>query len=808
MCTVSTRKLAKRVKLILTLVVTCAGPDTVRADLYVDPVRGNNTNSGTAPDQAFATIEKARDTIRAGKLNQAMTADLHVWLRGGRYELNETLLFDDRDSGTNGHLVVYGAYQAEQPVICGGRRVTGWQQVSGKPYSVAAVPVQKPVTLKAPKDEYYPARLHPRYYAVQSLADAGFAPWFAQLYVNGVRAERAHTHTTLSSSRNEWWDNPATPEFRDGIYVRHTGLRNFRNPENLRILWLEGFKTADVPVRAVLPTDGDEVILKMKQPDFNLVSGWNSIKPTTHFFLVNALEELDEPGEWYLDQQQRLVYYYPFQRDGDLNQAEVFVPRVEFLLRIDGSPLRPVQNLRFEGITFQHGNWTGARDEYLGLSQAEIFQTYAAEIPGQIILDYAHNVAVLGCTVRHLGSCGVQLYEGCRDVLIEGNVTYDTTGAGITVGRWWHDARECPPESVCTNIVIRNNVVRNTGRDYWQATGINLFAAGDCKVYHNDISDTAYTALHARIGDSGFIHPRIGRIEFIYNKVSRAFQGHKWGIGDGGHLYLHGRYPGSEVSGNYSLFANQNVNFEYYSDNYSHSIRWATNVSRFTEAQRPYYSPHPASVGVVFDNNYSDKASQNIGNATQTNFHLATNDQWPAEAERIMANAGLEPRWRQLTDSIYGHDNLAQGKPCWASSELDATHAAAAGSDGDWNTFWHTATNSTGASWWKVDLGAQYVIQRVTLMPRQGTDEASARMNLEVQASNDADFKDYVVLCERGSVPWYYKPGGKRVTNMWEQYLPRLPASRYLRVRSTSPSSAFSLADFGAYGYRSSASKQ
>lgn len=796
------------VKLFFALVMACVRAVSARGDLYVDPTRGSNTNSGTAPDVAFATIEKARDTIRAGKLNQEMTADLHVWLRGGRYELSDTLLFDDRDSGTNGHLVVYRSYEAERPVICGGRRVTGWQKVAGKAYFVAAVPPQKPVPLKAPKDEYYPPRLHPRFYSQQTLSDEGFAVYFAQLYVNGVRAERARTYTTLASSRHQWWDDTSTMEFRDGIYLRHTGLLSYTNPENLRVLWLEAFKTADVPVRAVLPTDGDEVILKMKQPDFNLVSGWNQIKPTTPFFLVNALEELDEPGEWYLDQKQHLVYYYPFQRDGDLNQAVAFVPRVEFLLRIDGSPMRPVQNLRFEGITFQYGNWTGARDEYLGLSQAEIFQTYTSEIPGQIILDHAHNVAIVGCTVQHMGSCGIQLYEGCRDVLLEGNVTYDTTGAGITVGRWWHDARECPPESVCTNIVVRNNVVRDTGRDYWQATGINLFAACDCKVYHNDISDTAYTALHARIGDSGFIHPGIGRIEFKYNKVSRAFQGHKWGIGDGGHLYLHGRYPGSEVSENYSLYANPNVNFEFYSDNFSQTIVWTRNISRFTKAQRPYYSPHPGSVGVIFDNNYCDKPSQSVGNATQTNFHLVTDDKWPTDAERIMANAGLEPAWRHLADSIYGHDNLAQGKPCWASSELDTAHAAAAGVDGNWNTFWHTATNRTGAGWWKVDLGAQYVVQRVTLMPRQDMDEESARMNLEVQASNEPDFKDYVVLCERGSVPWYYKPGGKRVTNMWEQYLPPLPARRYLRVKSTAPGGALSLADFGAYGYPAHGLKQ
>lgn len=796
-------------KSFVAITAACAWTIFARADFYVDPARGNNTNSGASPEQAFASIEKARDTIRARKLNQSMTADLTVWLRQGRYELNDTLLFDARDSGSDGHSVIYRARQNEEPVICGGRKITGWKSVSGKPYFVASVPQQKPIALTRPKDDedLYPPPLHPRFYKTQTLADEGFAAYFAQIYVNGVRAERARTATTMVSSRNTWWDDPATPEFRDGIYVRKSALTNYANPKDLRVLWLEGFKTADVPVEEILPENQEEVLLRLKQPGFNLCSGWGNIQPQTPFFLLNAFEELDEPGEWYLDQKQRLVYYYPYKRDGDLNQAEVYAPRVEFLMRVAGSPMEPVHDLRFEGLTFQHGNWTGAKDEYLGLSQAEIFKTYSSEIPGQVILNYADNVAIVGCTVRHMGSCGIQLYEGCHNVLLEGNVTYDTTGAGISIGRWWINPRDCLPETVCTNIFVSNNVVRNTGRDYWQATGINLFAGWQVQVSHNDISDTAYTALHARIGATSYIHPRIGNIHFQANKVSGAFQGHKWGIADGGHLYLHGRYPGSEVSRNYSLYANRNINFEYYSDNFSHSIRWTENVSRFTQARSPYYAWHPGNVGVLFDGNYSDKPSTNVGNAKQTNFHLVTGDQWPPETERIMADAGLEPQWRHLAAAIYGHDNLAQGKTCWASSEMDPLHAAPAAADGNWTSFWRTKPDGTGAAWWKVDLGAPYVIQRVTLIPRQDSYEEDSQKNIEIQASNDPDFKSHVVLCEQNEVPWYRKPDRRREgaastnSNMWEKYLPVMTGYRYLRVAGTVAGGSLSLAEFAAYGY-------
>ena len=599
-------------------------------EFHVDPVDGNDANGGAKVDSAFRTIEKARDTIRAKKLNADMEEDLVVHLHGGRYELDDTLLFDARDSGSNGHRVIYRAWRDDHPVVCGGYRVRGWKPVGGKPYFVAPVPERKPVVMKSVKDPNYPPPLHPRFYDLQTLSRDGFADYFAQLYVNGVRAELARSHTTVTGSSKEWWHNPETPWFRDGIHVRKTDLKDYARPGDLRVLWLELFKTADVPVTKLLPGPTEaEAVLRMQQPDFYKASSWKRIQPTTSFFIVNALEELDEPGEWYLDRGKDLVYYYPFQRDGDLDEAEIYAPRIEFLVRIDGLPMEPVHHLRIEGITFQHGNWTARKDHYLGLSQAEIFRTYTSEIPGQIILDHADDIEIVGCTVRHMGSCGIQLYEGCHRVLIEGTLCHDTTGAGISIGRWWFDHRECPPESVCTRIMVRNNIVRGTGRDYWQATGINLFAAYDARVYHNDVSDIAYTAIHARIGDRPYNHPRIGRLEYKWNKVSRAFAGHKWGIGDGGHLYMHGRYPDSVIAENYSLHANRNINMEYYPDNHSYKELWTKNVSRHSRARRPFFVKGQVTV----TGNFSDKKP----GPGVTDHTLVKNDQWPPEARAIMA---------------------------------------------------------------------------------------------------------------------------------------------------------------------------
>lgn len=760
----------------------------IASQFYVDPVHGADTNSGSTPDKAFKTIERARDSIRNIRLENKPEEHFIISLRDGRYELNETLYFDYRDAN-----LTLKAYKNEEPIICGGRKVTDWKPVEGKPYFVASVPERKAVKTVNPVQHNRILALHPEFYDQQTLSDDGFAGYFAQLYVNGVRAERARTNTIRTSSRETWWDDAETTAFRDGIYMKSADVKAYTNPEDVRLLWLELFKTMDTPLESIMPYGDDEVILKMKQPAFLKGTAWQRINPEVEFFIINALEELDEPGEWYLDQKKDVVYYYPRVIDGDLNKAEVYAPRVEGLVSVDGTPMRRVQNIKFDGITFQNGNWTDPKDNYLGLSQAEIYKTYTSEFPGQIVVNYADNFEITNCVVRNMGSSGIQVYEGCNNTLIEGNVTYDTTGAGITLGRWWFHLAECPSETICTNTMIRNNVVRNTGRDYWQGTGINIFVAYDCKVYHNDISDTAYTALHARAGGSdAYIHPKIGNLEYKYNKVSRAFAGHKWGIGDGGHIYQHGRYPGSVIRENYSLYSNQSVNMEYYPDNDSYEVLWTKNVSRFSKANFSFYQKATATV----TGNYSDnKVTKGV---TKNTF--VENDEWPEEAQNIMSKAGLQPEYKYLLGTIYGHENLAAGKTCKSSSDINRTSDAEAAVDGDWKSFWRAMDSAKGVSWWSVDLGDEYVIQRLTILPRQDSNETQARKMLEIQGSNDPDFKNFAVLAERNEIPWYHKTTS-HATNMWEQFINTPKSYRYLRVKSTDSESKLSMAEFSAYGY-------
>lgn len=123
-------------------------------NFYVDPVNGSERNSGTSTAAAFKTIQAAKAAVRA--VNANMSDDIVVNLRGGIYPLTTPITFGTSDSGTNGHTVVYQAYNGETPVITSGRAIIGWTAAAGGEY-------------KAP---------------VGTLD-------FRQMYVNGVRATRA-----------------------------------------------------------------------------------------------------------------------------------------------------------------------------------------------------------------------------------------------------------------------------------------------------------------------------------------------------------------------------------------------------------------------------------------------------------------------------------------------------------------------------------------------------------------------------------------------------------------------------------------
>ncbi len=755
----------------LDLVVTSGDP----FNYHIAPTGNDTTGDGTS-GAPWQSITKVRDHLRT---LEGQSNDITVNLSGGRYELADTLSFTPADSGKNEHYITYQSKPGEQASITGGRRVTGWTQVPGKSYWVASVPTS-----------------------------AGFADYFRQLYVNGVRAERAHSAWIKGVG---YFDDPGTTHAIDGIMFNTSELKAYTNVSDLRLSHAASFKVDEFPITAIIDDSASGLTkVRLQQPycQTRYSRGGGFFEPTDEWMFVQAFEELDEPGEWYHNRTTDQVFYYPNSFE-DMTTAQVDAPAVDTLMRFTGtSTTNKVRNLRIQNLILEHGNWLFPRDYYIGGGQAEIIHGAASptaggapvnfEIPGQIVLNNTLDLQFIGNTIRHQGACGIQVYDGARNTLIQGNRFLDLTAAAVIGGRYNHSATR----EICHNTLISNNVIRNTGSDFMGATLVNNLGHTAFQVVHNDMADAPYCGFHQRT-DSGLGGGNGGTV-VSFNKVSLGNTGGRYGVGDSAYIYTFGEWPGSTVEGNdinTINVANGNVS-GFYLDNSSYGLNVIGNLMR---------GVRPGSMGYKFVRAWNNDptvntANGNYGDSTvnwwqvvsDPNYHQLTLGQpLPTAAQVIVDSAGLEPAYASLLYQVYGGTDLARGKTATASSQWDTNTPASSAVDWNYGSIWHQASGDS-LPWWTVDLGSAYVIQRIEIAPRTDMDQPDSRCNFQVQGSNDNDFSEFTVLAEQNEVAFPYRRTGW--SNSWIRFVNNPNGFRYLRVKKTS-SGGLNFSDFQVFGY-------
>src|SRR5204863_2820360 len=214
---------------------TGTGGSIASGAIFVAPT-GDDANPGTMA-QPLKTVAKARDVVRAMATTASMTADITVYLRGGTYPQASTLTFGNSDSGKNGFYVKYVAYQNEQPIITGGKAITGW-------------------TASSAGNGIYTA--------------SGVTTPFRQLYVNGVKAIRARSpnlgaNGAFAFNRITGADNTA-----QNIQVAAAEVANWNNLTKAEMHIITGW--GDNTLRlASFTTSGGTAYLKIQSPEAGIV---------------------------------------------------------------------------------------------------------------------------------------------------------------------------------------------------------------------------------------------------------------------------------------------------------------------------------------------------------------------------------------------------------------------------------------------------------------------------------------------------------------------------------------------------------
>ena len=286
---------------------------------------------------------------------------------------------------------------------------------------------------------------------------------------------------------------------------------------------------ANLRIRSV-EVQGDSAAIRFHQPESRIQfeHPWPRPMVTTDghnsaFYLTNARELQDVPGEWYHDIDARKVYYYP--REGEkMQEAEVIVPAVETLVRVEGTLDRPVCHIRFEKITFSYTTWMRPSEKGHVPLQAGMYLTDGYRIDPKMQRNYLNhpldNQGWLGrpaaavrvvaarqidferCRFEHLGSTGLDYEEAVQGGVVRGCLFRDIAGNGLLVGSFSPAAHEthlpynpADRREVCTQQQINNCYFTEIGNEDWGCLAIAAGYVGDVNIEHNEISEVPYSGI-------------------------------------------------------------------------------------------------------------------------------------------------------------------------------------------------------------------------------------------------------------------------------------------------------------------------
>jgi len=370
--------------------------------LYVAP-GGSDANPGTKA-RPFATLARARDAVRALRHGGALPpGGVEVVVRGGEYPVTASLALTAEDSGTAAAPVTYAAATGETPILTGAARLRGFR------------PVQDPAVLARLPQE---ARGH----VLQADLGASGVTDFGQVLPHGYGHKPVPIAELFFNGRPQTparWPNAGfvlTGKVTDagaespagrGMGFEYAGDRPARwvgDPD----VWLYGYWYWDWADGAVGVASIDPATHTIRTTSTAIMG----IRSGQRFYAYNVLEELDAPGEWYLDRSKGVLYFYP---PGDAAKADVRFSLLETpLVTMTG-----VSHVTLRGLTLEGGRGTGVT--ITGGDHCLLAACTVRRCAGDaVIVDGGADHGVLGCDLYTLGRGGVRMVGGDRKTLTPG----------------------------------------------------------------------------------------------------------------------------------------------------------------------------------------------------------------------------------------------------------------------------------------------------------------------------------------------------------------------------------------------------
>ena len=530
-------------------------PSLFAGEIYVS-LQGNDKNPGTK-EAPFNTLNRAIKQAREWRrLNRPEVAGgIYIRLEEGVYAQRNSLFLRPEDSGTPDSPTVICAVDGAHPVISGGVAVTGWKRGCNHPA--------------------IPEKLKQKIWSAEAPLIGNRRVETRQMWVNGHKVQRAAQFPDGELERMIDF-NPEEQTITIPV-SQSVNPNRLQNAGQLEMIVHQRWAIAILRVKSIDVKDGQAVV-RFHEPESYLefAHPWpqpviGGEKGNSSFCLINALELLDQPGEWFQEYPSGTIYYYP-QASENMETAEVIIPTLETLVTIDGTLSRPVKHIQFNGITFAHTSWM--RPSFQGHVTLQggfpLLDAYKLQEPGlpekaelenqawitrpetAIRVRGAEHIDFKHCTFRHLSSTGLDYEWAVTASSVEDCQFTDIGGTALLVGAFPDGGFEthipfipADVRELCSHITIRNNFISNVTNEDWGCVGIGAGYVRNMDISHNEVCHLNYSGICVGWGwtslESGMCNNRI-EANYVHHFARRLY--------DAGGLYTLSNQPGSVMRNN------------------------------------------------------------------------------------------------------------------------------------------------------------------------------------------------------------------------------------------------------------------
>lgn len=496
---------------------------------------GLDTAAGTR-QRPLATLEGARNALRnlrtQGKVTPA--TPVHIWIHAGSYAQSHPLELGPEDSGSPTAPVTWKAWKKDVVRIHGGALLKGWRPVSDPlvlerlPHSARAH-VREADLPTSPEDASMVSRGFGR-----PLAKAHPELFFQGQPMTLARWPNLGEFATISGFPTGQVDEHGGTigKLESGFYFSGDRPLQWKDPSQV---WVHGYWSWDWAnsYERIASLNADRHWIQTAPP-----YGMYGFRKGQRFYYLNVLEELDQPGEWFMDAARHKVYFWP----PEASRPAIPSHRGESQLSLLAGPLVQLNNashILLQGLVLEATRGTAVE------------------------MRNGTSNTIAGCLIRNVGNHGIAIQQGVGhrvagcDILDCGDGGVDASGGDRqTLQAGGH--------------IIENNRFERQGR--WSkcyVPAIHLRGVG-LRAEHNLISDhphcgilywgndhlIAFNEIHhvaLETGDVGAIYT--GRdYSFRGNRILNNFIHHTGGVGMGSMgAYMDDCVSGTEIVGNLFL---------------------------------------------------------------------------------------------------------------------------------------------------------------------------------------------------------------------------------------------------------------